>query len=185
MINDIQKAVEVVANGGVILYLSDTIWGLGCDPRNEAAVDKLMKIKNRPSTKSFIVLIHEEAQLYDYVTKIPEMAWDLVEFAEDPLTVIYSGAKNLPTNVTAEDGSIGIRLVKTKPCLDLVKKFRFGLLSTSANLSGDPSPTSFSEINPAVLNAVDYVVNSQEDSKSKPSKIIKLGVDGEFKIIRK
>lgn len=184
MINDLQKAVDVVAKGGVILYLSDTIWGLGCDPRNEAAVDKLMKIKNRPVSKSFIVLIHEEAQLYDYVTKIPEMAWDLVEFATDPLTIIYSGAKNLPSNVTAQDGSIGIRLVKTRPCLDLVKKFRFGLLSTSANLSGEASPASFSEINPAVLNAVDYIVNSREDSKSKPSKIIKLGVDGEFKLIR-
>lgn len=182
--NNLREAVEAVKNGGVILYLSDTIWGIGCDPRNEDAVEKVRQIKNRPSEKSFIVLISGVEQLYDYVKKVPELSWDLVDFAEKPLTVIYPEGKNLPDSVTAEDGSVAIRLVKDKHCSELVKKLRYGLLSTSANVSGKPSPKSFNEIDERVLKGVDYVVYSSLDSEKEPSKIVKLGLDGEFKILR-
>lgn len=182
--SNLDEAVKVVKEGGVILYLSDTIWGIGCDPRNADAVEKVREIKNRPSEKSFIVLISEIGQLYDYVSKIPEICWDLVEFAEKPLTVIYPQAKNLPETVTAEDGSVGIRLVKDDNCSKLVKKLRFGLLSTSANVSGSPSPMSYNEIDQRVLNGVDYIVTSALESKKEASKIVKVGLGGEFKIIR-
>ena len=183
--NNIKEAVEVVKSGGVILYLSDTIWGLGCDPRNEAAVKKVREIKRRSEDKSFIVLISEIGQLYDYVTKVPEIAWDLVDFAEEPLTVIYPNAKKLSDEVIAEDRSVGIRLVKEKECLELVKRLKNGLLSTSANRSGEKSPMSYNEIDQGVLNEVDYIVSSTSNANRKPSKIIKLELDGEFKIIRK
>ena len=184
MNKELKEAIQVVKDGGVVLYLSDTIWGIGCDPRNEKAVEKVQKIKRRPSNKSFIVLISQVEQLNDHLKKVPELAWDLVEFAEDPLTVIYPDSKFLPHNVIAEDGSVGIRLVKGGECLDFVKGLRYGLLSTSANLSGEPSPKSFSEISQEVLNEVDYILSSDAKADNKPSKIVKLGVNGEFKIIR-
>lgn len=180
----IEKATEIIKQGGVVLHLTDTIWGLACDPKNEKAVDKILQIKNRPEGKSFIVLISHPDQLYTYVEKIPELAWDIIEMSEEPLTIVYPKGKNLPKNVLAEDGSIGIRLVKDPECLNFLKKQKNGLISSSANLSGTPSPTSFSEIPNEVLNAVDYIVNSELNTKKKASKIIKLDLDGTFKLIR-
>lgn len=180
----IQEAVNVIKNGGVITHLTDTIWGIACDPKNEAAVERIHEIKQRPEGKSFIILISDPSQLYNYVEKIPEIVWDIIEFTEDPLTVIYPKGKGLPKRVLAEDGSIGIRLVKKGECFELLKKLKNGLISTSANISGEDSPKAFSDISQEVLNAVDYVVNSDAVSNKKPSKIIKIDVDGTFKIIR-
>jgi L-threonylcarbamoyladenylate synthase len=182
--SNIQEAVEIIKNGGVITHLTDTIWGIACDPRNEAAVERIHEIKQRPPGKSFIVLISDPGQLYNYVEKIPDIVWDFIEFAEDPVTVIYPKGKSLPKRVLADDGSIAIRLVKTGECFELLKKLKNGLISTSANLSGQDSPKSFSDISQEVLNAMDFVVNSSTVSNKKPSKIIKIDVDGTFKIIR-
>ena len=178
------EAIEKVKNGEVILHLTDTIWGLGCDPKNEKAVEKIHQIKNRPEGKSFIVLISDPNQLYNYVEKIPEIAWDILEMSQEPLTIVYPKGKDLPTKVLAEDGSVAIRLVKEGECFHLLKKLRNGLVSSSANLSGSLSPTTFSEISPEVLNAVDYIVNSNLNTNKKASKIIKLDLDGSFKLIR-
>ena len=185
MSTNIQDSVEIIKNGGVILHLTDTIWGLGCDPKNHDAVKKLHQIKKRPNNKSYIILISEEGQLYNYVQKIPEIAWEILEVQEEPLTIIYPKGKNLPPEVLAEDGSIAIRLVKDKACLNLLKKLRNGLISSSANISGEKSPTQYSEISDTVLNEVDYIVTSDVKSHKKASKIIKLGPNGEFELIRK
>jgi L-threonylcarbamoyladenylate synthase len=184
MTNSIQEAADIIKNGGIIAHLTDTIWGIACDPKNEEAVEKINTIKQRPPSKSFIILISNPEQLYNYVEKIPEIAWDIIEFAEEPLTVIYPKGKNLPQRVIADDGSIAIRLVKEGECFELLKKLRNGLISTSANLSGQTSPSNFSEIDSSILNAMDYIVNSNSNTKRKASKIIKLELDGGFKIIR-
>jgi L-threonylcarbamoyladenylate synthase len=181
---EIENALETLKSGGVILHLTDTIWGLACDPTNDLAIEKIQKIKHRAANKSFILLISEIGQLYNYVEKVPEIAWDIVEFAEEPLTIIYPKGKNVSEKVLAADGSIAIRLVKDKECLSLLAKFKKGLVSTSANISGAASPFSYDEIDSQVLNAVDYVVPSKAESKKKASKIIKLGIDGTFQIIR-
>lgn len=185
MTPNIQEAVDTVKNGGVILHLTDTIWGLGCDPKNQEAINKLHSIKKRPDNKSYIILISEEGQLYNYVSKIPEVAWDILECQEEPLTIIYPNAKNLPKEVTASDGSIAIRLVKDPNCLALLRKLKNGLISSSANISGENSPTQYSEITTSVLNEVDYIVTSSIESQKNASKIIKLGINGEFELIRK
>ena len=184
MTNPIFEAAEIIKKGGIITHLTDTIWGIACDPKNEAAVEKISAIKQRTPDKSFIILISNPEQLYNYVEKIPEIAWDLIDFAEEPLTVIYPKGKQLPNRVLAEDGSIAIRLVKEGECFELLKKLKNGLISTSANLSGQESPSHFSEIDSSILNAMDYIVNSNSNTKRKASKIIKLDLDGGFKIIR-
>jgi L-threonylcarbamoyladenylate synthase len=187
MQSEINKAIEFLKNGNTILYPTDTVWGLGCDVTNASAVKKIFEIKKRVDHKAMIVLISEIGQLYDYVHKIPEIAWDMVDFAEKPLTVIYPKGKGVAAELLGEDGSIAIRLVRDEFCKRLISKFRRAIVSTSANLSGDPTPAKFTEINPAVLSQVDYVVNwrQQETSASKPSTIVKLELNGEIKFIRK
>ena len=184
---EINKALEVLKNGGVILYPTDTIWGLGCDATNTEAVDKLLKIKNRPADKSLIVLLDVDSKLQSYVTEIPEVAYDLIEYAENPLTIIFSGAKNLAPNVINTDGSVGIRVVKHDFCTPLLQRFRKPIVSTSANLSGKPSPKYFDDIDPEILEAVDYVVDFEQENRShkKPSTIMKLSPGGQFEFIRK
>jgi L-threonylcarbamoyladenylate synthase len=181
---DLDLAIETIKNGGVIAHLTDTIWGLACDPSNEAAVSKIHQIKNRPDNKSFIILISDPTQLHDYVEKIPELAWDMMDFAEDPLTIVYPKGKNVSKLVLAQDGSLAIRLVKDPDVLTLLKKIKGGLISTSANISGQPSPANLSEISAQILNEVDYVLPSDSKEKRKASKIIKLDLDGTFKLIR-
>ncbi len=178
------EALEVLKNGGVITHLTDTIWGLACDPTQDAAVERIHNIKQRPSGKSFIVLISDPNQLYNYVEKIPEIAWDIIEFAEEPLTVVYPKGKGVSAKVLADDGSIAIRLVKKGGCFELLKKLKNGLVSTSANLSGSPSPLKFKDIDPNVLDKLDFVLPSNDSTNHKPSKIIKLEIDGGFKVIR-
>ncbi len=183
---EVQKCVEVIRNGGVILYPTDTIWGLGCDPNNEKAIQKINEIKNRPDSKSYIMIIGEERQLNYYVPLIPDVCYDLIDFAEKPTTIIYPNAKNISKLITAEDGSLGIRISKDKFNQQLCQKLRTGLVSTSANVSGQESPKSFADIDPSIVESVDYVVNLRQNEKmTTPSSIIKIGEKGEVEIIRK
>jgi len=185
--DEINKAFEVIKNGGVILYPTDTIWGLGCDATNAEAVDKLLKIKNRPAEKSLIVLLDVDSKLQSYVKEIPDVAYDLIEYAENPLTIIYSDAKNLAANVINEDGTAGIRIVKHDFCTPLIQRFRKPIVSTSANISGKPSPKFFDDIDPEIIEAVDYVVDFEQENRTvrKSSTIMKLTASGQFEFIRK
>ena len=185
--DDINKALEVLKTGGIILYPTDTIWGLGCDATNEAAVERIFKLKGRDAGKSLIVLLDTENKLESYVSDVPAIAYDLIEYAENPLTIIYSGAKNLAKNVIHEDGSLGIRIVRHQFCQQLIQRFRKPIVSTSANLSGQPSPKNFSEISQDVINGVDYVVEFEQDdlTERKASTIMKLEPDGRFAFIRR
>jgi L-threonylcarbamoyladenylate synthase len=186
MIEDIKAALEVLQKGGIILYPTDTIWGIGCDACNEAAVQRIYTIKNRVDSKSMLVLMENAALLDRYVAEVPDIAFDLIELTDKPLTIIYDGARNLAKNLIAGDGSIGIRITSEEFSKELIRRFKRPIVSTSANISGKPSPACFNEIDPEILNAVDFVVNyrQNETQKSTPSSIIKLGAGGEIKIIR-
>ena len=181
------EALQHLRQGDILLYPSDTIWGLGCDARNEKALDKIIDLKQRPDNKSFIVLISKIEQLSEYVIEVPEIAWNLVEFAEKPLTVIYPKGKSLPAKLMGEDGSIAIRLVKDEFCKGLVYKFERGIISTSANISGQPSPLKFDDISPEIISGVDYILHNPkgENKNPQPSQIVKLGLGGEFEFIRR
>ncbi|MBL4653255.1 MAG: threonylcarbamoyl-AMP synthase [Flavobacteriales bacterium] len=181
------KAIETLKDGGVILYPTDTIWGLGCDANNDKAVQKIVDIKQRSESKSMLVLVANDAQLNRCVHFVPEMAWDLIDVTDTPLTIIYSGPKNISQKVIAEDGSIGIRMVKKCFANELTKRFNKPLVSTSANISGTKTPLSFNDIDSAILSAVDYVVDlpSEKNRIAKPSAIIKISESGDIQIIRK
>ncbi len=185
--DEINKALEVLKAGGVILYPTDTIWGLGCDATNAEAVDKLLAIKNRPAEKSLIILLDTENKIQSYVTEVADVAYDLIEYAENPLTIVFSGAKNLAQNVINTDGSVGIRVAKHDFCTPLIQRFRKPIVSTSANLSGNPSPKYFDDIDSKIVDAVDYVVDFEQENRSikKPSTIMKLSAGGQFEFIRK
>ncbi|WP_207536255.1 L-threonylcarbamoyladenylate synthase [Desertivirga arenae] len=185
--DDINKALEILNSGGVILYPTDTIWAVGCDATNEAAVERIFKLKGRDAGKSLIVLLDSENKLESYVSNVPEIAYDLIEYAENPLTIIYSGAKNLAKNVIHEDGSIGIRIVKHQFCQQLIQRFRKPIVSTSANISGQPSPRNFSEVSEAVKDGVDLIASFGQDDldEKKVSTIMKLEPDGRFAFIRR
>ena len=185
--DDVNKAFEVLKNGGLILYPTDTIWGIGCDATNLEAVEKVFKLKGRSEQKSLIVLLDSANKLQSYVNEIPEVAYDLIEYAENPMTIIYSNAKNLAKNAIAIDGSIGIRIVKHTFCEQLLQRIRKPIISTSANLSGQPSPACFNEISEEIKQGVDYVVNWEQDDTSikKASTIMKLEPGGLFSFIRK
>ena len=143
---DIEKCLDILRQGGVILYPTDTIWGLGCDATNEAAIEKVYKIKQRSDSKAMLVLLENENLLPSYIKEVPEIAWDLIDVGEKPLTIIYPGAKNLAPNLIAEDGSIGIRITREEFTARLIQKFRKPIVSTSANISGEPAPANFGEI---------------------------------------
>jgi L-threonylcarbamoyladenylate synthase len=187
MHDDIKKALDVLKKGGIILYPTDTIWGIGCDATNEDAVRKIYQIKKREDSKSMLVLMENPALLERYVDDVPEIAWDLVEVASTPLTVIYPNAKNLAKNLIAEDGSIGIRFTKEAFTTQLLQRFRRPMVSTSANISGEKSPAVFSDISEEIKKQMDYVVEYRQDDNSpaQPSSIIKLGAGGRIDIIRK
>lgn len=186
MIEELKKAQEVLYQGGLILYPTDTIWGIGCDATNEEAVKRVYELKKRVDNKAMLILVDNPAKLQFYVREVPEVAWELMELSEKPITIIYPGARNLAPNLLAEDGSIGIRLTKEAFSRGLCERFRKAIVSTSANVSGAPSPRTFSEIGSEILNGVDYVVNfrQQEKAVSTPSSIIKLGMSGQIQIIR-
>ncbi len=183
---EIKKAVEVMRNGGVILYPTDTIWGIGCDATNEVAVKKVYEIKKRADSKALICLVDSEAKIDFYVKDVPPVAWDLIELSTKPLTVIYDGARNLAPNLLAEDGSVGIRVTNEEFSKQLCFRFRKAVVSTSANISGEPSPKSFADISDEIKNAVDYIVGVRQNEKGgvKPSSIIKLGAGGVVQVIR-
>ena len=172
--------------GGVILYPTDTIWGIGCDATNEDAVRRVYEIKQRQDSKAMLVLVDSSVKVDFYVRDVPEVAWDLIDLADKPLTIIYSGARNLAANLLAEDGSVGIRVTNEDFSKRLCPQFRKAIVSTSANISGQPSPKNFSEISEEVKSAVDYIVGyrQEEISNPKPSSIIKLDKGGVIKIIR-
>lgn len=172
--------------GGVILYPTDTIWGIGCDATNEDAVRRVYEIKQRQDSKAMLVLVDSSVKVDFYVRDVPEVAWDLIDLADKPLTIIYSGARNLAANLLAEDGSVGIRVTNEDFSKRLCQQFRKAIVSTSANISGQPSPKNFSEISEEVKSAVDYIVGyrQEEMSNPKPSGIIKLDKGGVIKIIR-
>ena len=186
MIEDIKKACQVMREGGVILYPTDTIWGIGCDATNEDAVRRVYEIKQRQDSKAMLVLVDSSVKVDFYVRDVPEVAWDLIDLADKPLTIIYSGARNLAANLLAEDGSVGIRVTNEDFSKRLCQQFRKAIVSTSANISGQPSPKNFSEISEEVKSGVDYIVGyrQEEISNPKPSSIIKLDKGGVIKIIR-
>lgn len=186
MRDDIRQAVEAMNRGGVILYPTDTIWGLGCDATNEAAVRRIYEIKRRADAKALITLVDSEAKLQFYVRDVPEPAWDLIELSEKPLTIVYDDARNLAHNLLADDGSAAIRVTKEAFSKELCFRFRRAVVSTSANISGRPAPGCFAEIEEEVKAAVDYVCRSRQDERElrKASSIIKLGRGNVVSIIR-
>lgn len=185
--DDIRHAVEVMNQGGVILYPTDTIWGIGCDATQAEAVRRVFEIKRREEAKALISLVDSEAKVQFYVRDVPDVAWDLMELSERPLTIIYDGARNLASNLLAADGSAAIRVTREAFSRELCMRMRRAVVSTSANVSGAPAPRRFADIPAEILHAVDYVCLSRRDEKNTPpaSCIIKLGAGGEVKIIRK
>lgn len=185
--DDIKKAVEVMKNGGVILYPTDTVWGIGCDATNAEAVAKVYKIKQRDDSKALICLVDSDARLQRYVRNAPEVAWNVMELATKPTTVIFDEAINLAPNLIAEDGSIAMRITNEEFSKELCYRFQKPIVSTSANISGQPAAQNYCDISEELLNAVDYVCFSrrQEHKPHTPSSIIKIKNNGEIDIIRK
>ncbi len=186
MQQEIQNAFEVIQNGGIILYPTDTVWGIGCDATNAGAVSKIYQLKKRAETQSMIVLMNGEKMMYNVFREIPEVAWQILDLSENPTTLILDNPRNVAPNVIGADRTLGIRLVREPFCYKLMERMKKPLVSTSANVSGQPTPKSFAEISPEIIAGVDYVVNLHRDKISgKPSTIIKLTADSQVKIIRK
>ena len=186
MREEIKKAVEIIRNGGVILYPTDTIWGLGCDPNNETAIEKLNSIKNRASDKHYILLVDGEHRLYNYVKEIPDVCFDLTAHSEDPITLVYPEGKNVHSSILAEDGSIAIRICEMKETKHLLQQLRHGIVSTSANISGEKSALAFDDIPKEIKDKVDFIFMPElKLKKRKPSAIIKVELDSAIKILRK
>lgn len=186
MLNDLHKALEVLSDGGVILYPTDTIWGIGCDATNEIAVDRIYAMKKRQDVKSMIILLDSETKLSQYIKQLPEVALKMIAGTKKPLTIIYPGAQNIARNVIAEDGSVGIRIIKEEFCKTLIRKFGKPIVSTSANISGLPWPVNFSNIDQTIRKSVDYIVKwrQNETAHGKPSGVIKIGLNGKTEVIR-
>lgn len=184
--DDIKKAVEIMKQGGVILYPTDTVWGIGCDATNAQAVEKVYKIKHRDDSKALICLVDSDARMQKYVRNVPDVAWDILELAEKPTTVILDNAVNLAPNLIAEDGSIAMRITREAFSKELCYRFQKPIVSTSANISGEPAAQNYCDISQELLSAVDYVcwTRRQEHKPHKPSSIIKLSENGKVKIIR-
>ena len=185
--DEVVKALKIVREGGIILYPTDTIWGIGCDATNTEAVNKIYRLKQRDEAKSMIILLDTENKLESYVSDINTLAYDLIEYAENPLTLVLPGAKNISPALIAGDGSIGIRICKHPFCQQLVQQLRKPLVSTSANISGKPSPQYFSQIAAEIIDGVDYVVDMEQHNMEikTPSTIMRLAPDGKFEFIRR
>ena len=180
-----EKLIETLKSGGTILYPTDTIWGIGCDATNVEAINKIFEIKKRDQNKSMIILVESEKRLQDLV-EVPEMAWEIMELSEKPVTLIYDSPKGLPKEILAEDGSIGIRLVKDLYLKKIISKLNSPLVSTSANFSGEKSPMKFSDISKEIVSAVDFVAEENQDkiSEFSGSSVIRLWKDGRIKVLR-
>ena len=184
---DIEQALKILIQGGIILYPTDTIWGVGCDATNSSAVEKIFRIKSRSENKSLIILVNNEEMVRRYTRNVPEIAFELTEIADKPLTIIYPEGKNLATGICSEDGSVGIRICHDEFCNELIRRFRKPIVSTSANFSGNPTPSNFSEIENSLKDAVDYIVKFRQNDLQKysASQIIQFGEKGTIKVIRK
>ncbi len=184
--DDMEQAVRTLREGGVILYPTDTIWGIGCDAANHDAVSRVYGIKKRQDSKAMIVLADSEAMIANHVIQAPEVAWDVIALATKPTTVIFDKGRNLAHNLMAEDGSIAFRLTHEEFSSQLCFHLRRPVVSTSANISGQPSPKSFGDIPEEIVRAVDYVVRYRQDDRTQasPSSIIRIGNGSEVKIIR-
>lgn len=190
LINDlnqeIQNAYEIIQQGGIILYPTDTVWGIGCDATNSEAVAKIYKLKQRAETQSMICLMNGEKMMYNVFKEIPEVAWQIIDLSDKPTTLILDNPRNVASNLIASDSTLGIRIVKEPFCFKLMEKMKKPLVSTSANISGQPTPIAFAAISSEIINGVDYVVNLHRDKiGGKPSTIIKLTNDSQVKVIRK
>jgi len=187
MREEIQKAVEVLKAGGIILYPTDTIWGIGCDATNEEAVKRVFKIKKRSDTKSLIALVDSDVRLERTIEEVPVVAWDLIDFSEKPLTIIYDKPIGIAPSAVNADNSLGIRVVKDKFCKELIRSLNQPIISTSANISGDKQANCFAEISEDIKNSVDHIVNLHQNEleKNQSSMIIKLDSTSLIKIIRK
>lgn len=185
--DDIKKAVEVMRKGGVILYPTDTVWGIGCDATNAEAVARVYEIKHREDSKAMICLVDNDNRLQRYVRNVPDVAWQLFDCAEDPTTIILDGAINLAPNLIAEDGSIAMRITREEFSKQLCYRFQKPIVSTSANISGEPTAQNYCDISQEIIDAVDYIcwARRQEHKPHKPSSIIRLREDGQVEIIRK
>ena len=183
---DIEDSLITLRKGGIILYPTDTIWGLGCDATNPAAVEKIFKIKSRNESKSLLILVNGEQMLERYVKDIPEIAYELTAVSDGPLTIIYPAGRNLAPGVCSEDGSVGIRICHDEFCSDLISRFRKPIVTTSANFSGRPSPENFSDIEKLVIDSVDFIVKYRQDDRRiySASPVIKVELNGTIKIIR-
>jgi L-threonylcarbamoyladenylate synthase len=183
---EVHNAFEVINNGGIILYPTDTVWGIGCDASNEEAVKKIYALKQREENKSMIVLLNGERMMYKVFKEIPQVAWQILDLSEKPTTLILDNPRNVAKNIIAEDNTIGVRIVTEPFCFKLMERMKKPLVSTSANISGMFTPKTFKEISPEIIKGVDYVVNLYQDKICKnPSTIIKLGLDSQVKVIRK
>lgn len=185
--DEVAKALKVLQDGGIILYPTDTIWGIGCDAGNEEAVQKIYALKQRDESKSMIVLLANDNQLQSYVSEVPDIAYNLIEYAENPLTLVMPGAKNMAKNLIAADGSVGLRVTRHQFCQQLIQRLRRPLVSTSANISGQASPKNFNAISAEIIDGVDYVVDLEQHdmTEKRPSTIMRLEPDGRFEFIRR
>lgn len=184
--DEITKTLEVLRRGGVILYPTDTVWGIGCDATNAEAVARVYAIKQRDDSKALVMLLDNADSVASWITAVPDVAYELWEVTDKPLTLVLPGAKGLADNLMASDGSVAIRVSSDDFCRRLIRSFGRPLVSTSANLSGGKTPKSYKDIAPEIVSAVDYVVDPQLErgATGKASSIIKLGLGGEFEIIR-
>lgn len=183
---DVAEAVRVMNAGGIIVYPTDTIWGIGCDAANDEAVRRVFEIKRRSDSKALISLVDSEAKVQFYVPNVPDVAWDMMELAERPLTVVFDRVRNLAPSLLAADGSAALRVTREPFSRELCRRFKRAVVSTSANFSGEASPACFDDINLDLLALADYVVRSRRDEKApaRPSSVVKLGADGTVKILR-
>lgn len=186
MDSEIKGAIEALKEGGIILYPTDTIWGLGCDATNKEAVQRIFDLKERAESKSLITLVADEDMLCKYVKEIPAIALQLIEVNDKPMTIIYPQGVGLAENVLAEDGSVGIRIPNNEFCKTLIKKFGKPIISTSANISGEEAPTYYEDISIDIIDSVDWVADPylEEGSTGEPSQIIKVGIGFEIQVIR-
>lgn len=182
---EIDQCYEFLAKGGLILYPTDTVWGIGCDATNEAAVAKIYALKQRANSKTMICLVADDRMLERYVDEVPDLAYDILDIATKPTTIVYESPKGVAKNLVAADNTLAIRIASDKFCQQLIRKFKRPIVSTSANIAGGPTPAIFKEIPEVILKGVDYVVNLERDKiKSTPSSIILLRNDGTVKVIR-
>ncbi|WP_435622988.1 L-threonylcarbamoyladenylate synthase [Flagellimonas sp.] len=185
MIQEINQCIEILKAGKLILYPTDTVWGIGCDATNEEAVKQIYSLKNRDDSKALVCLVAHQAMLERHVKQVPDVAYDIMDFATKPTTIVFDEPIGVAKNLVADDNTLAIRVASDVFCQRMIQKFGKPIVSTSANISGEPTPKDFQSISPKILKGVDYVVNLPlENTNAPPSSIIKLSNDGQVKVIR-